>query len=344
MASLRRSKATEAISSMDCLVGQCRQKPPRNDNRNMPKSPFYISLRPFLDHTALTHPTDWAQIFGNDHPLEVEIGFGNGEYLARLAGEHPECNFVGFEEYCERIHRTLRKLNRLGIANARVFRLDARPAFAFLFSPRTVRFIHCLFPPPWPKKSDAKHRLFTTEFLHLANSRLMDAGVMKIVTDHAPYVLWIQEHLEGAGFDVGIQKVPAKYDTKFERKWVQGGQREFHEIVLTKIRHIPIPVKEENVLNHYVIKDFDPDHFVFEDFSSDGIAVVFKDFLYDPKRKTALVSVLVHDEHVLQNIRVVIFEAQGTWRIHLAQGTMLMPTAGVAKALECVHRAASKII
>ncbi|MBI4309210.1 MAG: hypothetical protein HY591_02650 [Candidatus Omnitrophica bacterium] len=306
------------------------------------KQPFYISLKPFLDHQVLPRPTPWPQVFGNDRPVEVEIGFGNGEYLARLAQENPLVNYIGFEEYCERISRALRKLSRVAADNVRVMRLDVRPGFMYLFAPRAIRFIHCLFPPPWPKKSDAKHRLWTRGFLRLANNRLADNGAMRIVTDHEPYAEWIEEQVSGSGFDLKRARIPARYGTKFERKWVEGGQKEFDAIVLTKKEHIHVARKEDSPLNHYTIAQFDPDNFQMENFSAGGIAVVFKDFLYDPRRQTAQAHVLVYDEHLLQNVRIVIFKSGDEWRVHLARGSMLMPTPGIARALECVRDAAMK--
>ena len=52
--------------------------------------PLYISLKPFVDHHVLPRPAAWAKVFGNDRPLDVEIGSGNGEYLARLSVENPD--------------------------------------------------------------------------------------------------------------------------------------------------------------------------------------------------------------------------------------------------------------
>ena len=302
--------------------------------------PLYISLKPFLNHGVLPRPVNWFNIFNNDQPLEVEIGFGNGEYLAKLCREHPNTNFVGFEEYCERISRTLRKLSREQASNVRVLRLDVRPAFNYLFAPRSIAYIHCLFPPPWPKKSDIKHRLFSTEFLRLANSRLKDNGIMKIVTDHKPYAEWINEQIPGSGFTITRTVIPASYGTKFEQKWVGEGQREFDEIILTKKEHADILHKEDSTVQHYTISNFDPDRFKMGEYIDGNIAVVFQEILYDPKRQTAMVHVLVHDEQLLQNVRAVIVKVSAGWSIHLAQGSMLMPTAGIAKALECVRDAA----
>jgi tRNA (guanine-N7-)-methyltransferase len=303
---------------------------------------FYISLKPFLNHGALSRPTDWSGVFANDFPLEVEIGFGNGEYLERLSRQNPQVNFVGFEQYCERIHRTLRKLSRTGLDNVRVLRLDARAGFERYFNPRTIARVHCLYPPPWPKKSDAKHRLFTADFLRLVNSRLADGGVLKIVTDHRPYIDWINENIPDTGFSVESKNIRADYGTKFEKKWVEGGQSEFYELLLTKQSHMPVGLKEDSSMQSYKIDDFDPDKFGFKDYSQDGVAVSFKEILYDAKKKVALVHVIACDGPLTQNIRIVIAHSPKGWRVNLAEGSMLMPTKAVSQALECVYHAAKQ--
>ena len=304
------------------------------------KKPFYVSLKPFLNHGALSRPTDWATVFANDHPLEVEVGFGNGEYLERISREKPQVNFVGFEQYCERIHRTLRKLSRTGLDNVRVLRLDARAGLERYFNPKTIARVHCLYPPPWPKKSDAKHRLFTGDFLKLVNSRLVDGGVLKIVTDHHPYIDWVQENIQDTGFSVEFKNIPANYGTKFEKKWVEAGCREFYELVLTKESHRPVPLKEDIALQTYVLEHFNPDNFHFKNYSQEGVAVAFKEILYDAKKKIALIHVIACDGPLTQNIRIGIFYTAKGWRINLAEGGMLMPTQAVAQAVECVRQAA----
>jgi tRNA (guanine-N7-)-methyltransferase len=301
---------------------------------------FYISLKPFLNHGSLCRPTDWSAVFANNRPLEVEIGFGNGEFLERLSRQNPSVNFVGFEQYCERIHRTLRKLSRTGLDNVRVLRLDARAGFERYFNPKTIARVHCLYPPPWPKKSDAKHRLFTADFLKLVNSRLVDSGILKIVTDHHPYIDWIRDNIRDTGFSVELRNIQADYGTKFEKKWVEGGQSEFYELLLTKHSHIPVGPKEDSTLQSYLVDHFNPDNFGFKDYSHDGVAVSFKEILYDAKRQVALVHVIACDGPLTQNIRIVIAHGPKGWRVNLAEGTMLMPTKAVSQALECVYQAA----
>ena len=204
--------------------------------------------------------------------------------------------------------------------------------------------MHCLYPPPWPKKSDIKHRLFTTDFLKLVNSRLKDSGVLKIVTDHYPYIEWIQENIPNTGFVSDFKKIKANYGTKFEKKWVEGGQSEFYELLLTKCSHIPVSLKEDVALQSYIIENFNPDHFGFKDHSHEGVAVSFKEILYDAKKQVALVHVIACDGPLAQNIRIVIAHSDKGWRVHLAEGTMLRPTMAVSQALECVYQAAKNSV
>ncbi len=304
--------------------------------------PLYVSLKPYLDPSIQERPADWGKVFGNTRAVEVEIGIGNGEYLARQAEEHPDTNYIGFEEYCERVSRSLRKLSRVATANARVMRMDVRPAFEYLFAPKSIRFIHCLFPPPWPKKSDIKHRLMKTDFLRLANSRLIDGGAMKVVTDFKPYAVWVNEQIAGSGFKLEETIIGANYGTKFERKWQATGQQEFYELLLTKQEHADIPLKEASLIQHYTLPQFDPDHFSMSDFSDGECAVVLKEYLFDPRQAKGLVYVLVHDEDLLQHVRVSIVKTAKGWHVGLAQGSMQMPTPGIAKAIACVHEAAAK--
>jgi len=308
------------------------------------KEPFYVSLKPFLNHGLLDRPTDWTSVFSNCNPLEVEIGSGNGEYLAALSLQNPKANFIGLEVYCERIHRTLRKLSRTGLDNVRVLRLDARAAFERYLAPQTVRRVYCLYPPPWPKKSDAKHRLFTPDFLRLINSRLVNDGVLKIVTDHRPYIDWIDENLPGTGFSVELKNIPANYGTKFEKKWVAEGKQEFYELLLTKNEHVARGIKEDAALQSYTLENFDPDHFAFKDYSHDGLAVSLKEILYDVKKQVALVHVIACDGPMSQNVRIVIARSPKGWRINLAEGGMLMPTQAVQQALECTYQAAQNSV
>src|SRR6185369_13054132 len=46
-----------------------------------------------------TGPLDARTLFGDDRPLEVEIGFGAGEHLAGQAAARPDSGFIGCEPF-----------------------------------------------------------------------------------------------------------------------------------------------------------------------------------------------------------------------------------------------------
>lgn len=303
-----------------------------------------MSLKPFLNHGHLIRPTDWANEFGRSARFEVEIGFGNGEYLAKLSAENPSIDYLGFEQYCERIHRTLRKLSRSPNHNVRVLRLDAKAGFERYIASRSVDKIHCLYPPPWPKKSDAKHRLFTSQFFRVINDRLKDGGVFLLVTDWAPYIEWIKEQIPSEGFDWQLNHITPNYGTKFENKWVGEGQQEFYEMVFTKTVHLDEPPIKDAIMQMHVLEHFEPKKFELTEISEDNVAVGLKDIMYDPTKQVAIVYAVVTDEGVTQHVRIVIVKTDKGWSIRLAEGTLLMPTAGVAQALALVARQAKATV
>ena len=50
-----------------------------------------------LDVEKLPRPLNWTGLFGNDHPVELEIGIGKGTFLTEQAKARPDINFFGVE-------------------------------------------------------------------------------------------------------------------------------------------------------------------------------------------------------------------------------------------------------
>ena len=178
----------------------------------------YLALQPLLLWQHVARPIDWAQQFGRQAPVEVEIGFGNGEFLVREAQAHPERNFVGIEQEWVSVQRGLRRIAQAKIPNVRVLLVDVRIALERLFPAQTVQRVYALFPCPWPKERHSKHRLFAQTFLTLLNSRLVREGEVQMVTDHAPYLHWVLEQVLDTGFVAQWTTIAPRFSTKYERK------------------------------------------------------------------------------------------------------------------------------
>ena len=41
----------------------------------------------------------WAEHFGNNHPIHIEVGMGKGRFITDLARQNPDINYVGIEKY-----------------------------------------------------------------------------------------------------------------------------------------------------------------------------------------------------------------------------------------------------
>lgn len=305
-----------------------------------------MALEPIIPCHQIPRPISWEEQFGRQAPLDVEIGFGLGEFLIRSARENPQRDYVGIEQNWERICKALGGIAKIkkaaeprALSNIRILKVDARLAFERLFHPESIEKVYCLFPCPWPKKAHVRHRLFSSDFLRLLNSRLRPQGEVKILTDFLAFVQWIEGQIPDTGFQIRRETVKPRYDTKFERKWRREGQEEFSELTLMKEKHRAVPLKEDVPLKAYEVKDFHPSRFRLKNQTGD-ISVIFKDMIFDSAQKRAMIHVVVAEQNLTQHFWIAVFKKGRGWRICRADGQNLLPTEGLARALELVYEAA----
>ena len=299
---------------------------------------IYGSLASYIDVSGLSIPTEWDSVFGRQAPLEVEIGFGTGEYIVGLAKKDRSRNFLGLEQSAERVIKGLRKVHEAGLTNVRLALIDAAWAFDYFLLPRSVEQVHCLFPCPWPKKRHAKHRLFSTDFLRIVNSRLVDGGGLRLVTDHGPYADWIVEGASDVGFGIDRGTIPASFGTKFEKKWSAGGQQMFNELVFRKNRHVESKNNEVCDMRTYFLETIDPANVEFAGLSG-PVSIEFKDFLFDAGRARGMVQAIVTEDRRTQYLWLLITRTAKGWCLCAAPGSGILPTDGVRQALELAQTA-----
>ena len=126
-------------------------------------------------------------MFSNAQPLEVELGSGDGSFLAKYAALHRERNFIGVERLLGRIRKIDRKGQRVGLTNLRLVRIEASYTLEFLLPKHVADVIHVYFPDPWPKRKHRKNRLVNTRFTDRAREALKPNGVIYLRTDDADY-------------------------------------------------------------------------------------------------------------------------------------------------------------
>jgi tRNA (guanine-N7-)-methyltransferase len=128
------------------------------------------------------HPL-WHFVFGNDHPVEVEIGPGTGTFLLGAAARSPHVNFFGIEHSHPRAARLSAAIEADGVRNARTIAGDASCVVAALVPPGSVSAYHIYFPDPWWKRRHHRRRLFTPAFGDALEQTLVPGGRIYVATD-----------------------------------------------------------------------------------------------------------------------------------------------------------------
>jgi len=97
-------------------------------------------------------PLDWSALFANDHPVEIEIGFGQRIVPIDLAQANPAVNYLGVE--IERKHQlfTANRIAKRNLRNVRLAKADGRLFLRDFVIADSVQAVHVYFPDPWWKQ------------------------------------------------------------------------------------------------------------------------------------------------------------------------------------------------
>lgn len=136
---------------------------------------------------SIVERLDPARLFPRDQPLEVELGSGDGSFLANYAKLRREHNFLGVERLLGRLRKLERKCLRAGLTNVRGLRIESTYFLEYLLRRGSVSALHIYFPDPWPKRKHRKNRLVNARFTELAREVLSRCGVVYLRTDDENY-------------------------------------------------------------------------------------------------------------------------------------------------------------
>ena len=135
----------------------------------------------------LKSATDWADIFGNDNPIVLEIGCGMGETTAKIAAQNPNINYIGVEVFTAGVGALLKRIAEYGLTNLRVIQHDAVEIIRDMIAHGTLDGIHIYFPDPWHKARHHKRRLIQPPFVHELALRLKPNAYIHCATDWENY-------------------------------------------------------------------------------------------------------------------------------------------------------------
>lgn len=176
-------------------------------------------------------PIDWRELFGDDHPVELEVGPGKGLYLANAAQERPGRNFLGIEMARKYALMAAERIAKKGLANVRVTRDDAAAFLKRKVAPGSLAAVHIYYPDPWWKKRHRKRRIFTDEFVADVTRTLGPGGEFHLATDVAEYFGVMMEVMAAQTrlAPIPVPDLPEAaheqdYLTNFERKYRKEGR------------------------------------------------------------------------------------------------------------------------
>jgi tRNA (guanine-N7-)-methyltransferase len=132
---------------------------------------------------------DAKALFGDDRPLELEIGFGRGEHLAFQAALRPGHGFVGCEPFLDGVVGLLMHVEEQNLTNVRVHMGDALDVIERLPDASLSR-ADLLHPDPWPKARHAKRRFMNKGPIELLAAKLKPGAEFRFGTDHPVYCRW----------------------------------------------------------------------------------------------------------------------------------------------------------
>ena len=126
---------------------------------------------------------DLEILFGNDQPVIMEIGFGNGDATWQMALAHPEENYLGVEVHRPGVGHLLLKLEENGIGNVRIACEDAVELIRQRIPRGSLAGVRIYFPDPWPKKRHHKRRIIQAPFIGLLAEKMQAGGILHMATD-----------------------------------------------------------------------------------------------------------------------------------------------------------------
>lgn len=204
--------------------------------RNIPGSDEAIADSAFCVAEPWQYAGKWKEVFGNDHPIHIEVGMGKGKFLMRMAQLHPEINYIGIEMYSSVLLRAVQRAQRAvqegeGGSNFRFVRMDAR-TLPEVFRMGEISRIYLNFSDPWPKDRHAKRRLTSAEFLRRYRQILPAGERVEFKTDNRDLFAFSLEQAKEEGWKIlahtwDLHKDAAMNDgnvmTEYEEKFAAQG-------------------------------------------------------------------------------------------------------------------------
>ena len=183
-----------------------------------------ISNSKYVVNNPLDYKGKWNTLFGNDNPIEIEIGTGKGKFIIGKAMSNPNINYIGVEKYDSPLVSAVKKLEEIEIPNLKLVCFDAMN-IGDVFDGEVSK-IYLNFSDPWPKKRHAKRRLSSPIFLSKYDSLFKGKKMIQMKTDNDGLFEYSRESFLEYGYSI-IEEDTNYFDdirTEYEDKFISLGK------------------------------------------------------------------------------------------------------------------------
>lgn len=208
-------------------------------NRRLPRV-FEPPIAEVVRGAEFLRGTWHAGVFGNQHPITLELGCGRGTYTVELARRHPARSFVGVDVKGHRFATGARAAAEEGLANVAFLRGKVEFIERY-FAPAEVAEIWLTFSDPQPRDGKGTKRITSPYFLERYARVLAPRGLVHVKSDSPLLYRRTREGALAAGHEVlaASDDVHGRFvrecepelaellaiRTTYEERWVAAGRR-----------------------------------------------------------------------------------------------------------------------
>ena len=173
---------------------------------------------------------EYKAVFGNDNPVDLEIGCGKGGFVCELARRNPNRNYIALEMVSNVVISAMENAYKAGLSNVRFLNIRAECLPCYI-PENSVENVYLNFSTPLPKLGYATQRLTHRNFLAMYETLLKAGGKVIQKTDDRPFFDFSLDEYRACGFELTELSFNLHENgnpdgnivTEYEQKWVERG-------------------------------------------------------------------------------------------------------------------------
>ena len=203
---------------------------------------FEPTLQEAVDGTDFELKGSWSEkVFGNDHPIVLELGCGKGEYTLAQARRDDSRNYIGVDIKGQRVWRGAKSANEENLLHVAFLRTRIEFVDRY-FGPNEVSEIWLTFSDPQPKDEKGTKRITSSIFIEQRYRKFLKPGSLIHVKSDSPLLYQLtKEGYEEAGYEILyasddvygelVHRVPEdlksllEVKTFYEEMWLEEGRK-----------------------------------------------------------------------------------------------------------------------